>query len=296
MKKLRKAKSEIIFDLFNNIGMLLMIVVTLFPFIYILAGSFNNGGDYIKGGVYIWPRVFTTANYKAIFANNQLLNAFGISTLRTIIGTVLAIMFTSLFAYGFSKENLIGKKFYGYFGLFTMFFGGGLIPYYIVLKNLQLIDNFLVYIIPCMFSFFNVIIFTSFFKGIPKSIVESAKMDGASEYTIFLKLILPLSKPVIAAIALFTGVFHWNSFFDAMVFTNSAKLQPIQSLLMKIVSSREFASGMSEQAARFVGKNQTNPLTIQMATMVIASIPIISIYPFFQKYFVKGMLMGSIKE
>ena len=284
------------FDCFNNIGMLLMIVVTIFPFIYILAGSLNNGSDYIKGGVYIWPREFTIANYKAIFANNQLLQAFKVSVSRTMLGTTLAIMFTALFAYGFSKENLIGKKMYGYFGLFTMFFNGGLIPYYIVLKNLGLIDNFLVFIIPCMFNFFNVIIFTSFFKGIPKSIVESAKMDGAGEYIIFFRLILPLSKPVLAAIALFTAVFHWNSFFDAMVFTNSTRLQPIQSLLMKIVSSREFANGMSEQAARFVGKNQTNPLTIQMATMVIASIPIILVYPFLQKYFVKGMLMGSIKE
>lgn len=288
-------RSEKFFNIINVTLMCLMIIVTLYPFWYIVVGSLSNGTDYVRGGVYFWPRILTFDNYKAVFNNNQLLGAFKITVLRTVIGTIMAIMFTSLFAYAFSKKELIGKKYYGYIGLFTMIFSGGLIPYYLVIKNLGMLDTFWVYVIPTMFNFFNVIIFSSFFKEIPESLTESAKIDGANEYTIYFRIILPLSTPVIAAIALFTGVFHWNSFFDAMLFTNSIKLQPIQSLLMKIVSSSEYASGISEQAARFVQKDATNPLTIQMATMIIASIPIILVYPFLQRFFVKGIMIGSVK-
>lgn len=289
------SRGDRIFDFFNITGMCILILLTLYPFWYVLIGSFNEGGDYARGGVFLITRKFTWANYRAVFQNAQLFDAFQITIARTVLGTVTSLLFTSVFAYGFSRKNLLGRKIYAALGTFTLFFGGGLIPYYLVLRELHLIDNFLVYIIPGLLSFWNVIIFQSFFREIPESINESARMDGAGEYRILFTLILPLSKPVLAAIGLFTAVGHWNAYFDAMAFTNKTELQTLQVLLMKIVKSKEFAQQMAQTVARYVKMNEINPLTVQLATMMVATIPIIIVYPFLQKYFVKGLMIGSVK-
>jgi putative aldouronate transport system permease protein len=291
----KSSRGDKVFDIFNIIGMCMLIFLTIYPFWYSLIGSLNEGADFIRGGVYLWPRKFTTANYRAVFQNMQLLDAFKITVARTILGTVFSVLFTVIFAYGFSRKNLKGRKIYAFMGIFTMFFSGGLIPYYMVIRQLGLFDSFLVYIIPSLFSFWNVIIFQAFFKEIPESIIESARIDGASEYRILFSLILPLSKPVIASIGLFTAVYHWNAYFDAMTFTNRAALQTLQVLLMKIVRSKEFAQTMTQAAARYVKKDELNPVTVQLATIMVATIPIVVVYPFLQKYFVKGIMIGSIK-
>ena len=291
----KNSRGDKAFDILNILGMCLLILLTVYPFWYTLIGSLSQGADYNAGGVFFYPRKFTIANYRAVFQNLQLFDAYKITIIRTIIGTVTSVLFTVIFAYGFSRKALRGRKIYAALGIFTMFFGGGLIPYYMVIRQLGLFDNFLVYIIPSLFSFWNVIIFQSFFKEIPESIIESAKIDGATEYRILFSLILPLSKPVIASIGLFTAVYHWNAYFDAMTFTNNAAIQTLQVLLMKIVRSKEFAQNMSETAARFVNKGDLSPVTVQLATIMVASIPIIVVYPFVQKYFVKGVMIGSIK-
>lgn len=292
---IKRSGADRLFDLVNVAGMCVLIFLALYPFWYVLIGSFNEGGDYARGGVFLLPRKFTLANYRAVFQNRQLFDAFLVTIARTVLGTGTSLVFTAIFSYGFSRKSLKGRNVYAAIGTFTLFFGGGLIPYYLVLRQLGLIDNFLVYIIPTLFSFWNVIIFQSFFRDIPESINESARMDGAGEYRILFSLILPLSKPVLAAIGLFSAVGHWNAYFDAMAFTNKVELQTLQILLMKIVKSKEFASQMAHAVARYVKVNEINPLTVQLATMMVAILPIILVYPFLQKYFVKGLLIGSVK-
>ena len=198
-------------------------------------------------------------------------------------------------SYGMSRKDLpFGKQIY-WFNLFTMFFGGGLIPYYLVLKTYGMINSFSVYIIPCVYSVFNMIIFSNFFKEIPEEIHESAVVDGAGEFTIFGRLYLPLSKPVLATIALWVAVFHWNSFFDSMIFTTDANLQTLQLVLVKLIREASVAQG--EAATRVPAQvlKTTSIVTIRYAAIVISSIPIFAIYPFIQKHLVKGVMLGSVK-
>ena len=285
-----------VFDVANVIFMILIVFITLFPFWYALAGSFNHGADYMRGGVLFWPRQFTLANYRVVLRERQIIDAYQVTIVRTVIGTLSHITFTGLFAYGFSRPYIKGRKIYATVGIITMFFSGGLIPIYLLYRSLGLLNNFMVYLIPPLFNFWNVLIFQTFFREIPISINESAKMDGANEYTIFFRLIIPVSKPVFAAIALFVAVFHWNSFFDAMVFTTSRRIQPLQLYLMRIIRTREAAANMASRAAEMMATQfEVNSTTIQLATIVVTALPIIALYPFLQKYFVKGLLIGSIK-
>ena len=233
-----KSREDIIFDIFNTILMLILIFLTLYPVWFCIVGSFNEGLDYMRGGVNFWPRKFTLSNYRVVLMEPRIKDAYKITILRTIIGVITHVLFTSLFAYGFSRRNLIGKKIYGTMGIITMFFSGGLIPSYLLYKWLRLLNSFWVYIIPALFNFWNVIIFQSFFREIPESINESARIDGRMNIRYFLSN-FTLSKPVLAALALFTGVWHWNSYFDSMVFTTSQELSTIQLLLMKIIRSTE---------------------------------------------------------
>ncbi len=285
-----------LFDIFNNLFMIVVILITLYPFWYCLVGSLNQGFDYLKGGVYFFPRVFSLENYIIVLREKVLLKAYRVTISRTLIGTATHVFITALFAYGFSRRYLFGKSFYSKFGLVTMYFSGGLIPQYILYNQLGLLDSFWVYIIPGMISFYHVIIMQAFFKTIPEELNESAVMDGAGEYRIFFSIIIPISKPVLAAIALYTSVGHWNSFFDSMVFTTSTSLQTVQVYLMRIIRSIEHATAMAREASDLMpGLQRANTETIKLATMMVATIPILVAYPFFQKYFVKGIMLGSIK-
>jgi putative aldouronate transport system permease protein len=286
------------FDYLNLTGMAVLTFATLFPFWTCLVGSFNEGFDYIKGGVYFWPRVFSLDNYRVVFMDKTILSSYKITVLRTAIGVSTHLLFTSVFAYAYSRKILKGKRLFMVFGLITMYFNGGLIPRYILYRELGLLDNFWVYILPNMLGFFHVIIMQAFFRTIPDAISESAMMDGANEYRIYWSLILPLSKPVLAAIALFSGVFHWNSYFDSMVFTTSQDLQTIQVYLMKIIRSQNFAAEMAANATANTlvsSQEKLNSETIQLATMMATTVPILLMYPLLQKYFVKGVMIGSIK-
>lgn len=285
-----------IFNVFNILVMLILIVVTLYPFWYSIIGSFNTGSDYVKGGVYLWTRDFTFANYQALFSDDSLIRAFGITVSRTVIGTVTHVLFTSLFAYAFSRPSLKYKNVYATIGLMSMYLSGGLIPFFILINSLGLYNSFWVYIVPTLFSFWNVILFRSYFAELPNALIESAKIDGAGEYRIFFTLILPLSKPVMAAIALFTAVGHWNAYYDSMVYTIGSDLQTVQLYILKLIQSTEaglLLANMSQSAS--VAQSTVTTTTLQLAAMVAASIPIIIIYPFVQKFFIKGMLIGSVK-
>ncbi|MFI3257761.1 MAG: carbohydrate ABC transporter permease [Spirochaetales bacterium] len=287
-------------DLFEKINtgiMVSMMIIMVFPLWYCLAGSLNEGSDYLRGGVYLWPRAFTTANYTAVFRNKTIFTAFTVTILKSCIGTATSLLVTALAAYAINKPNLKGKSFFIPFMTLTMYFSGGLIPFFLLIVNLGLYDNFLVYIIPGLFSVWNLIILRSFFSELPISLVESAKIDGASEYRIFFQIILPLSKPVLATLTLFSLVGHWNSYFDSMMYTASQDLQTIQLFLKSIITDPGSANALAGGSAMAIPESarKITPQTIKLAAMIITSAPIICAYPFLQKYFVKGISLGSVK-
>jgi len=289
----RKTKGEAFFDIFNNFGMLLICFATLYPIWYVLVNAFNEGQDGMRGGIYWWPRVFSIESFDAVFQSSGIMTAMGITVAKTLLGTVLHVFFTAMVAYAFSRKGLIGGKIYILFGTVTLFFGGGLIPTYLLMRDLHLLDNFMVYIIPAMFSFFDLIIFMTFFRDIPDGLEEAAKIDGANDWSIFVRVILPVSMPVIATIALFHGVYQWNDYFAGVIYMNNMDMQPIQTYLYRIVAQSS-SSQMLAAIPGGIGKSVTTQ-SIKLATMVVTTLPIVIAYPFLQKYFVKGMMIGSIK-
>jgi len=290
----RKEFTERLFDIFIVILMTVIAFVMIFPFWNGLVISLNDGVDANRGGIYFWPRIFSLANYQAVFKNSQLLWGFLISAGRTIGGTVLAVFFTSMVAFALSHQNLAARKIYMFIGIITMFFSGGLIPYYLVIRNLGLRNNFLVFIIPAMFNFYNMIIIMTFFRQLPGDLQESAKIDGAGYWRIFLQIILPLSMPIVATMGLFNAVYHWNDYFTAVLYIDNKKLLPIQTILYQIIAQTS-SSTMISQIPLAAAQRRVTTDSIKMATMMIATFPILCVYPFLQKYFVKGMLIGSIK-
>ncbi|MFD2614103.1 carbohydrate ABC transporter permease [Paenibacillus gansuensis] len=282
------------FSIVNYVFLTLFCLLTLYPIIYVIAGSFNEGNDYMRGGVYFFPRVFSLASYEIVFNDDRLYTGFFISISRTVIGTVTSVLFTAMVAYAMSRKTLMGRNAYYWLNLMTLFFSGGLIPYFLVLKNLHLLDSFLVYIIPTLFSVFNMIIFQGFFREIPEELHESATVDGAGDFRIFLQLFIPLSMPVLATVGMWNAVWHWNSFFDAMLFTNSEKLMPLQLYLMKLIKEADVLTATSKYVPPQAMKN-FSVQTVRMAAIVVSTVPILCIYPFMQRYFVTGIMVGSLK-
>ncbi|GAA0439124.1 MAG: carbohydrate ABC transporter permease [Bacillota bacterium] len=279
----------------------LLAFVTFYPFWNSLVISFNNGQDTMLGGVTFWPRDFTLDNYEIVFQDKRLVNAFMISVARTVVGTILSVLATAMLAYGLSKKELVGRKYFMVFCIVTMFFSGGLIPTFLLVRGIGLMDSFWVMIIPSLILVWNMIIFRTFFQQLPKGLEESAKIDGAGYWGIFFRIVLPLSGPVIATLSLFTAVFHWNDWFFPSIYITSENLIPIQTLLQKVLNSNTVSSQMSQidaGAAAHMGKaaNTVTGKSLSMAVMMVATLPIIMVYPFVQKYFVKGVLIGSLKE
>jgi putative aldouronate transport system permease protein len=274
--------------------MIIICFVTLYPVWYTVILSFNDSQDTMLGGIYWWPRKLTLQSYRTVFLDQAILKAFNVSIWRTLIGTVTSVFFTSMVAYAFSKKHIMGNRVYLIIGTITMFFGGGIIPYFILLRSIGLYDKFLVYIIPAMFNFYNLIIFMSFFREIPATVEESAKLDGANDFRIFVQLIIPLSMPVLATIALFNGVYHWNDYFAGVMYINNPDLQPIQTFLYRIIASVSMVKSIVGMPAG-IAAQQVSSQSVKLATMVTTTAPIICIYPFLQRYFVKGIMIGSIK-
>ncbi len=293
MGNIRKNPGDKIFDTLNVVFMLAICFITLYPVWFVLVQSLNDGFDAAQGGIYWIPRKFTMANYKEVFRNNDIIKAFVVSVFRTIIATAFHVFFTAMVAYAFLRRELMGRKIYMTMGIITMFFSGGLIPTFIIIKTLGMYDNFLVYIFPAMFSFFDLLIFQAFFRTIPEALEESAKMDGANHFTVFLKVILPVSKAVLATILLFNGVFNWNDYFMGIIYINNSDLHPIQTYLYKMIITSE-SSKTSLMSGSFSASKFTST-SLQMATMIVTTVPIVCVYPFLQKHFVKGMLLGAVK-
>lgn len=272
--------------------------LTLFPFINTLAISFNKAYDTARGDLYFFPRVFTLENYKVIFSFPDLFSSVYVTIGRTVIGSFVSLFVTGMFAFGLSKSYLKGRKIYMALSIITMYFSGGLIPYYLVIRKLGLIDNFWVYVIPYAVGVFNMIIMRTYFRSIPEAMEESAKMDGAGLFTVFFRIIVPLSGPIIATMVLFNAVFQWNNWFDANIFINKAELKPLQSILVKIIASTrtdEAIQSAGPAASILQAQKVVNIRSITAATMILTIVPIIMVYPFVQKYFVKGVMIGAVK-
>ena len=290
---IKRSKGEVVFDGFNTVLMLIIAILCFYPMWYVLINAFNDAQDGMRGGIWLWPRVFSTESVMTVLRDGAVFQAFFITVARTVIGTFVAILFTAMVSYPLSKTNLVGRKFFYGMGMVTLFFSGGLIPTFLLYRNLGLLDSFWVFILPHMFSFFNVLIFASFYRSLPASVEESARIDGANDLVIFFKIVLPLSKPVIATLGLFAAVHHWNDYFSGIMFITTNSLEPLQTYLYRIVAqagAQQMMVGAGDIATR-----QTTTNSIRMATMVVATVPIIMVYPFVQKYFVKGMLLGAVK-
>ncbi|KWX85098.1 sugar ABC transporter permease [Paenibacillus riograndensis] len=303
MKAGTKGSSRIepvIFHTINTIFMLFVVTVTLYPFLQTLAVSFNDGSDTLAGGIYLWPRAWTLENYRAVFISGTIYHAAFISVSRTIISTVLGVFLTTMLAYALAQPQYIFRKKIGLLFILTMYFNAGLIPNYFLIKNMGLLHNFMVYILPSLVSAFNLIIMRTYIRGLPFSLTESAKIDGAGEFKIFWKIIFPLCTPVLATVALFIAVGSWNAWFDTFLYASSdLKLSTLQYEMMKMLGSIMSANNDPSMLAG----NQNNqvqslvtPASMRSAITIVTAVPILFVYPFLQKYFVVGLNLGSVKE
>lgn len=287
------------FDTLNIIFMVCLMIVTIYPFINMIAVSFNDANDAIRGGIYLWPRVWTLDNYKYIFGESDIYHATLISALRTIVGTVVSVFCTAMLAYTLSRQEFVLRKFVTMFFVFTMYFSGGLIPGYLLIRDLGLIGSFWVYIIPGVIGVFNMIVIRSFIEGLPEGILESARIDGAGEFMTFIRVVLPLTIPAMATVSLFVAVGQWNSWFDVFLYNSSNKeLSTLQYELMKILqTSTTSATSSASDAYQSAESNATavTPTSIRATMTIIASVPILMVYPFLQRYFVQGMTIGGVK-
>lgn len=288
-----------VFDTFNLLFMLGLIVVMLYPFANTIAVSLNESLDTIRGGIGIWPREFTVANFRAVLSRVEIYDAAIVSAQRTILSTFIGVLTALMVAYPLSRKDFVFKKPVSMMFLFTMYVSGGLIPGYFLMRSLGLLNNFWVYVIPGMTSAFNIMITRSYINQLPDSFVESAKIDGAGEFRILFTIIFPLVLPVLAVVALFIAVGNWNSWFDTFLFApGRQELSTLQFELQKVLqaASQQIAApdftraGMQEGASGMV-----TPTSIRATMTIVATVPVLFIYPFLQKYFVKGLTLGGVK-
>jgi putative aldouronate transport system permease protein len=294
-RNIRKTREDRVVDAVIYLFLAFIFFITAYPFYLSLVLSFNEGIDAASGGIYFWPRKFTLDNYKGFLNDEKWILAFAVTAVRTFLGTIITTLFTCVVAYGFAQENLVGRKVYMTIAILCLYFSGGLIPYYMVLRSLHLINSFLVYLIPSALNLFYALVAISFFQNLPKELHESAIVDGAGEVKIFARIILPLSKPLLATIAIFTGVGHWNSWFDSAYFVQIKELRTLGYLLMEVIN-RSNLSAVSLQNMMIASTHMVlTPMAVQVTAMVIAVFPIMVIYPFLQKYFITGLTLGSVK-
>lgn len=288
----KRSKGENIFAVLNVIFLTLFAFTTLYPFIFTLSKSLSTQAAIIQDVYYLYPKEVTFAAYQRVLSGKQLYVTYANTIFRTVVGTVLTLIVTAMYAYPLSRKTMPHKNFFMKYTIITMLFSGGTIPIYIVINKLHLLNNRAVYILPMLVTAYNVIIMKSFFQSIPDGVVESAKVDGASEFTILFKIILPLSKAVLATVGLWVAVAHWNSWFDSMLYIDDKSKQVVQLYLQQIVQkglTNDLGDGMSNDI------NVQTADTIKSATIMVTVLPILCVYPFIQKYFISGVMLGSVK-
>jgi len=272
-------------------------LVILLPCINVVALAFNDGADAAKGGIWFWPREFTMDNFKEVFKDGSIKTAYIITIARTVIGTFLSLMVTTLAGYALKQKELPGRTLITVLITFTMLFGGGLIPTYIQYNNLHLLNSFWVYVVPSLVSVTYLLMIRTFFEGIPDSLEESAKLDGCGFFGIYTRIMLPLSKPVIAVVGLYTAVNHWNDWFAGAFYMNDTKMWPVQTVLQNMLTKAMSAQQEVTSVAQALAHNTASVTSdsLKMAAVVVTTVPILCVYPFVQKYFAKGAMIGAVK-
>ena len=275
----------------------MLALIMVFPFYNVLLISLAPYQKVAGGQLYLFPQGWDFQNYQIIFSDGKLKNAFGISGFNTAFGTVLAMLVTTCAGYAFSKKTMPGRTWLLMLFVITMYFGGGLIPWYLLLKDLRFVDNIFVMTVPAALSVYNMILMKNYFGTVPESLPESARIDGANEFRIMLWIVIPVSAPIMATISLFYAVGFWNEWWSAMIFIQQKNnLTPLQLLLRKIVIESSMDLG-NDMANSFKTANKAvYKIGMQMATVVVATIPVLCVYPFVQKYFAQGIMLGAIKS
>ncbi len=293
--KVRKPISDKIFSVIVVVFLALFVIITLYPVLNTVVLSFNDGIDAVRGKIYLWPRKFSIKNYKTVFGMQNIWVGAKVTVGRTVLATITSLIANALLAFVVSRKKFLFKSQLSLFWVITMYVNGGMIPVFLLYKNLGLTGTFHVYWIPGMISAFNMLVMRTYMEGIPESLEESAQLDGAGYWTVFLHIISPLCKPVYATVALFIAVWQWNSWFDAMLYNRmKTEYTTLQYELMKLLSSVMQQSGSAENAKN--GANTITPVTIRAAATVVTMLPIVMLYPFLQRYFVTGLTIGGVKE
>ncbi|MGG4092659.1 carbohydrate ABC transporter permease [Paenibacillus lautus] len=284
--------SSRIFDIVNYTLLLIIGLVTILPFLHVIAGSFTTVTELAQKQFVLFPTVWSLDAYKYVFSTNTVFRSLGVSVGVTFLGTLFSMLLTCLMAYGLSRRDLDGRNFIMFMVLFTMLFSGGMIPTFLVVKEMGLIDTYAALIVPTAINAFNLIIMRNFFQNLPEGLEESAKIDGAGDWGILFRIVIPLSMPAIATISLFYAVTYWNTYMSAILYLNDAAKWPVQVILRQIVI---LASGLAADTSGMDEFVRPPEQTVKMAVIVIATLPILCVYPFLQKHFAKGALLGSIK-
>lgn len=288
---MKKSRGEKIFDVINYLVLILAMIVTLTPFLHVLAKSISRESAVMAGDVTLWPIGFTLKTYRVVLGGRAFWQAFWVSVYVAVAGTLLHVLITGMAAYALSRDYLVGKRLLTFLFTFTMLFSGGLIPTYLIMRSLGLVGSLWALILPGTVGAFNMIILRNYFAGIPNDIEESAKLDGASNLTVFFRIMFPLAMPAIATVALFTAVGLWNNYFSAMIYINQKSLYPLSLHLRSVIVDTD---------ADLVNLNpelaNLNPESVRSATVIAATVPILIVYPFLQRYFIKGITLGAVKQ
>lgn len=297
MKHKKTSIADKAFVVCNTLFMIAFVIITLYPVLNTVAISFNDGIDAVRGGIHLWPRIFTLKNYQTVLGQQNMLTGAYISVLRTVIGTLLALAANALLAFIVSRKRFLFRSQLSLFWVITMYVNGGMIPVLILYRSLNLTNSFWVYVIPGAVSAFNMLVMRTYMEGLPDALEESAQMDGAGYFTIFIRIISPLCMPVYATVALFVAVGQWNSWFDAMLYNRmSTEYTTLQYELMKLLSSVMQQSGSAANMAGAASQATVTPVSVRAAATVATMLPIICLYPFLQRYFVTGLTIGGVKE
>ncbi|WP_163580290.1 carbohydrate ABC transporter permease [Gracilibacillus saliphilus] len=291
MAQQRISAGSRVFDFFNYFLLALLALITVLPFIHVVGSSFATSAEIARTKFLLFPTEFSLQAYKYIFSTDTIFRALGVSVIVTVGGTLWSMFFSTLTAYGLSRRDLVGRRVINFLIVFTLLFNGGMIPTFLVVQQTGLLDSLWALIVPVTINAFNMIILRSFFLNLPQGLEESAKIDGANDFSILFRIVIPISLPAIATISLFYAVTYWNTYMHAILYLADADKWPVQVLLRQIVV---LASGMNYDAESYTDVPPPE-VTVKMATIVVATVPVLLVYPFLQKYFAKGALLGSVK-
>jgi len=277
-----------------------LMILTVYPIYYVFIYAFSDGQAAMARQIYIWPAAPTLENFREVFRDNSLTDSFMMNVYRVAAAVGSGVLFTAFSAYALTREDLIGRKVYSMIALFTMYFGGGLIPTFLLFLKLRIVNSFWVYVLPGLLSVYNMMLCMAFFREIPTSLIESARLDGAGERHIFFMIMLPLSMPILATLSLFVGVGAWNDWFTSAYFVTNKKLMTLPTILMRAIgkaAAEQRAMQRAIESGVYHGSSSrgVTSTSIRYATMLVTIVPIMCIYPFLQKYFVKGVMIGAIK-